>query len=258
MRKHTILKPIRFVSFVLFLLTFVASVIFFIFLSKKSNTNDQFTPQLPQPSKYDSYPTVIIDAGHGGEDGGAIGIDGTLEKDLNLAIALELEEMLRAEGIKTRLTRDTDILLYDRNSNFQGHKKSQDMAARLAISEEYENAVFISIHMNSFSQSKYKGLQVYYSTNSPLSAELAQIIQQSVTKNLQSDNQRKIKPSQSGIYLLENITHPTVLIECGFLSNSEDCKNLNSSDYRHRLCVTVFSAILSYFNNISQNKGNDS
>lgn len=208
-------------------------------------------------SKYEELPTVIIDAGHGGEDGGAVGIDGTFEKDLNLLIALELEEMLRSEGIKTRLTRNEDILLYDRNSDYMGHKKSQDMAARLAIAEEYEDAVFISIHMNSFTQQQYRGLQVYYSVNSPLSATLANTVQELVATNLQPENTRKTKPSSTGIYLLEKIQHPAILIECGFLSNHEDCTNLNSPSYRTRLCLVIFTSICQYFDGLADNPSTD-
>lgn len=208
-------------------------------------------------SKYEDLPTVIIDAGHGGEDGGAVGIDGTYEKELNLLIALELEKILSAEGIKTRLTRSEDILLYDKNSDYKGHKKSQDMATRLKIAEEYENAVFISIHMNSFTQQKYRGLQVYYSVNSPLSATLANTVQELVATNLQPDNSRKTKPSPTGIYLLEKIQHPAILIECGFLSNAEDCADLNSPSYRTRLCLVIFTSICQYFDGLGENQSTD-
>ena len=201
----------------------------------------------PPDHKYQNMPVVIIDAGHGGEDGGAVGVDGSLEKDINLAIALELAEMLRAVGIRVRLTRTEDILLYDRNSDYKGHKKVQDARERLRIAEEYEDAVFISIHMNSFPEEKYKGLQVYYSVNSPMSSALATIVQQMTATNLQRDNQRKIKPSQSGIYLLEKIRHPAILVECGFLSNREDCANLNSPSYRSRLCLVLFASVCKYF-----------
>lgn len=208
----------------------------------------QPSPLIDWPPKHstEQLPVVIIDAGHGGEDSGALGSGGVYEKDLNLAIATELEQMLHAAGVRTRLTRDTDILLYDRSSDYLGHKKQQDMAARLAIAQEYEDAIFISIHMNHFSQSKYRGLQVYYSPNSPLSEQLASNIQSAVAANLQPDNRRKIKRSESGIYLLERIAHPCVLIECGFLSNPEECALLATQEYRSRLCMTLCASVLSY------------
>ncbi len=238
----------KIIAFSFFFILFVSTAFFLIRLGLSHDTEQTKAQDTSsEASKYQNHPTVIIDAGHGGEDGGAIGVNGTLEKDINLAIALELEEMLRAAGIKTRLTRDTDTLLYDRNSDYHGHKKSQDMAARLAIAEEYERAVFISIHMNSFPQSKYKGLQVYYSPNSPLSAELAQMVQDIVATNLQPTNTRKIKQSDSNIYLLDKIQHPAILVECGFLSNPEECALLGDKQYRSKLCLVIYSAIVDYF-----------
>ncbi len=189
---------------------------------------------------------VVIDAGHGGEDGGASGKDGTLEKDLNLSIALCLAEMLRGEGIQVRLTREDDTLLYDRNSDYEGQKKRQDMAKRLEITESYEDAVFVSIHMNSFPQAKYRGLQVYYSPNSPRSELLARGIQQGVRTNLQPENDRQIKPSGGNIYLLDKPKCPAVLVECGFLSNPEECALLNDEAYRQRLCTTLMGAISAF------------
>ena len=240
------------IFFICICFIFCISILALIFIGHRSEDNDiSPIPETSQKSPYENCPIVIIDAGHGGEDGGAIGIDGTLEKDLNLSIALELDTLLRAQGIQTRLTRTEDILLYDRNSDYKGHKKAQDMAQRLKITEEYENAIFVSIHMNSFSQEKYKGLQVYYSTNSQNSSILAQKIQTMVAENLQWDNKRNVKPSDTGIYLLEHITHPAVLIECGFLSNSEDCSNLNSPSYRSKLCFIISAAICDYFQSLN-------
>ena len=251
MSKRLSINTKRILAFTLFCIIFVSSIFLIIRISKKGNGDGVAPDTSPQTkkSKYADAPTVIIDAGHGGEDGGAVGVDGVYEKDLNLAIALELEEMLRTAGISTRLTRDTDILLYDRNSDYMGQKKAQDMAARVAIAEEYEDAVFISIHMNTFTQAKYSGLQVYYSENSPKSAELAETVQTLVAQSLQPNNTRKIKPSGTNIYLLEKITHPAILIECGFISNPEECALLGTAEYRHRLCMTIFSAVVGYFDN---------
>ncbi len=208
---------------------------------------DDAPPFVPPDVESKKYPTIIIDAGHGGEDGGAVGKNGVYEKDLNLKIALELKAMLDAKGIPTRLTRTDDTLLYDRNVDYQGRKKALDMAARLAIVEEYENAVFVSIHMNSFPQSQYSGIQVYYSENNSKSLTLARLLQSFSVTNLQPDNTRKVKPSSGSIYLLEKIEHPAVLIECGFLSNDEECRLLCTDEYRSRLCMTLCSALINYF-----------
>ncbi len=235
--------------------TMVFSLIFLIVLSvsaslifckqKNSDIEPESTAEEQTRNNHENTPVIIIDAGHGGEDGGTIGIDGSIEKELNLAIALELFELFNSDGYNVKLTRDTDILLYDRNSDYYGHKKEQDMAARLDICKQYENAIFISIHMNSFYQSKYKGLQVYHSPL-PASRVLADKIQTAVAKKLQTDNTRRIKPSDGNIYLLDKNMHPSVLVECGFLSNAEDCASLSDKNYRSRLCLTIFFAVKNY------------
>ena len=233
---------------------FIAAIsLFSILLCSCSVSPQKSPPQLPDPPKYEGYPTVIIDAGHGGEDSGAIGINGCLEKHLNLEIALLLEQMLRAEGVSTQLTRTEDILLYDRDSDYKGHKKLQDMTARISIANEYDDAIFVSIHMNSFTQEKYSGLQVYFSDNSPLSYELAKYIQDINVKLLQPNNKRQVKSAGTDIYLLKKIEHPAVLVECGFISNTEECALLSTEEYRQKLCFVIYSAILEYFDATENN-----
>lgn len=241
-RKRRITAPLIFLLALVLAVAAVSALV----LRTRNGSREYFSPPRRDTDRATPLPTVIIDAGHGGEDGGAIGYDGSLEKDLNLSIALHLEQLLRAAGFDTRLTRATDTLLYDRESDYHGHKKSQDMAARLGIAEEYSSAVFVSIHMNSFPQSKYRGLQVYYSQNSPLSHKLALCVQEGVSRNLQPDNTRKIKPSGSDIFLLDKIRHPCILIECGFISNPEECALLSQEEYRQRLCMALCSAIASF------------
>ena len=198
----------------------------------------------PLPDEYSNI-TVVIDAGHGGEDGGTVGVNGVLEKDLNLSIALALADALNSRGINTVLTRTEDILLYDRNSNYHGQKKAQDLAERRRIAEECENAIFVSIHLNFFPEEKYSGLQVYYSENDPDSLKLAQEIQRLTAETLQPENDRQCKASKD-IYLLERLTCPAVLVECGFLSNAEECKQLCSPHYQKQLAYTLSEAIIKY------------
>ena len=193
--------------------------------------------------------TIVIDAGHGGEDGGCEG-NGLIEKSLNLDIALILAEMLENEGISVVLTRETDKLLYDPNSNYEGKKKAQDVRARLEIAQNCENPVLVSIHMNYFAQTQYSGLQVWYSKNDSRSRILANLIQAEVKSKLQPNNKRSIKESTSSIFLLHNASFPAVLVECGFLSNKEDAIALGDAKYRQLLAKTVFQAIMNY---ISQN-----
>ena len=195
--------------------------------------------------------TVILDPGHGGEDGGAVGAGDVYEKDLNLAIAKEVESYLKMNGISVICTRNEDTLLYDRNVDYKGRKKMLDLAARLKISRETENSVFVSIHMNAFPQTQYSGLQVYYSQNDDTSADLASLIQNDTKSLLQPTNTRKIKPASSNIYLLDRITTPAVLVECGFLSNAEECRLLSDAEYRQKLSLILANAIAQFVENAS-------
>ena len=204
----------------------------------KSGTNvANTTPSSP-------LPTVILDAGHGGEDGGASSADGLLEKDLNLALVLTMRDILTANGIEVILTRETDTLLYDRNADFQGQKKRLDMAARLKIANETPNAVFVSIHMNTYPHPSCQGVQVWYSENNEASFELAKTIQSTTQELLQNENDRTVKRSGSSIYLLRKLECPAVLVECGFLSSPEEAALLNDAAYRQKLALTLCMGIL--------------
>lgn len=194
----------------------------------------------------ESFDTVIIDAGHGGEDGGASSAQGLVEKDVNLDIAKKLCEMLEASGVKVVMTRTDDRLLYDRNVDFHGRKKKLDLEARLNIAERYENAIFVSIHMNSFSSPKYSGLQVWYSPNHASSSKLADTIQSNAQKLLQPENTRKTKSATSSIYLLDRATCPAVLVECGFLSNAEEAERFENDEYRQKIAFVIFCSIMEH------------
>lgn len=198
--------------------------------------------------------TVIIDAGHGGEDGGASGDDGTLEKDLNLDIALTLGDMLKANGINVIMTRTEDILLYDRNENYEGKKKVLDLKARLETAKRYPDALFISIHMNAFPQKKYDGLQVYFPLGDTRSEALATVIQNNIKNTLQPQNLRRPKGAGSNIYLLNKSPNTSVLVECGFLSNDEECARLNSAAYRQQLSLVLCESIIKYISDTSTKK----
>ncbi len=228
--------------FFVFVLIFSFTVFCFVcFANKDFRVRDTFDEKVA-----DNTPIVIIDAGHGGEDGGTVGVNGVYEKELNLKIAKKLETMLKSAGIRTVMTRNEDILLYDRNEDYEGRKKILDMAKRLKISQSYENAIFISIHMNSFPIAKYRGLQVYYSPNDPLSKELAEKIQVMTTDVLTQENTRKIKASGGKIFLLDRMDIPSVLVECGFLSNPTECEMLCDEAYQNELAATICCAILEH------------
>lgn len=187
---------------------------------------------------------VIIDAGHGGEDSGAVGVSGVLEKDLNLDIALTLGRILEERGYIPVYTRLDDRLLYKDEENIKGIRKISDLKNRCSFASNYSDSLFVSIHMNSFGDEKYSGLQVYYSEShgSSLAAEL---VQASVKELLQPSNNRKIKSGKK-IYVLENTENPAILIECGFITNKEECKKLENADYREKLASAIADGIIKY------------
>ena len=194
------------------------------------------------------YTTVIIDAGHGGEDGGASSSAGLVEKDVNLEIATILCDMLRANDINVIMTREDDRLLYDRSVNYQGRKKKLDLAARLAVANSTPDAIFISIHMNSFTDSRYSGLQVWYSPNNQDSSPLAELIRSKNHELLQPQNSRTTKSATSAINLLHNASCPAVLVECGFLSNPDEAALFENDEYRQRVAFMLFCSIIEFLN----------
>lgn len=193
--------------------------------------------------------TLIIDAGHGGEDGGAVAPDGTLEKDYNLDISLRLINLLKIYGYNVIPTRTHDVMTCDDNLNTQREKKISDIRNRLKLLNSVQNPVFISIHQNKFSDSTQKGSQVFYSKNNQLSESLAEEIQKSIVLNIQKENKRKIKQSGTEIYLLYHSRVPSVLVECGFLSNSDDLSKLKNIEYRNELSIAIADGIINFLNN---------
>lgn len=189
-------------------------------------------------------PLIIIDAGHGGEDGGTTGVNGVLEKDVNLDISLLLGDILEASGARVIYTRTDDRLLY--GDAAKGQHKMYDLKNRLEISRQYPDAVFVSIHMNAFTDARYHGMQVFYSPNNIKSQELAEKICEWNHTYLQSDNTRKTKRASSNIYLLHKNENVSVLVECGFLSNVEEAHNLSDPVYQQKIAAVLCSAIMDY------------
>ena len=186
---------------------------------------------------------VVIDPGHGGMDGGAVGIGGILEKDLNLDLAQKLAEKLTREGFSVVLTRSTDTLLSCEGAS---SAKNGDLRARLNMAEESGDCLFISIHMNKFSDTSVKGITLYHSPNNAAGLELAEVIMAKVKEELQPENKRPIKAADSSLYILNRITKPAVLVECGFLSNTYEASLLADDSYRDRLAELLKDAVLEY------------
>ena len=194
-----------------------------------------------------SMPTIVVDSGHGGEDGGAVNESGVLEKDINLSIANDTSALFYLLGFDVTQTRKTDIAL-DNGEDTIRKRKVSDMKKRLEIFNFSEENTIISIHQNKFSESKYHGTQIFYSPNNPKSKQLADSIKYSVKGLLQPDNERECKKADSGIYLLKNTNNPAVIVECGFISNGEECKNLLDSQYQKQMAFSITSGFLSYYN----------
>ena len=222
----------------------VLSILFAILFGIAEKTRTKNDVDAVNKTHASPLPTVILDAGHGGEDGGATSSDGLLEKDLNLALTLTMRDILTANGVNVILTRETDTLLYDRNVDFQGQKKRLDMAARLKIANETPNAVFVSIHMNTYPHPSCQGVQVWYSENNEDSFALAKTIQSTTQELLQNENDRTVKRSGSSIYLLRKLECPAVLVECGFLSSPEEAALLADESYRQQLALVLCLGIL--------------
>ena len=189
-------------------------------------------------------PCVVIDAGHGGTDPGKVGVDGSLEKDINLQIARKLQKFLVMADVDVVLTRESDAGLYDESAP---NKKVQDMKNRVSIIEEKEPDLTVSIHQNSYHEEYVHGAQVFYYAGSEESKELAQRIQQVITADLDPDNTRQAKANDS-YYLLKKTSSPIVIVECGFLSNYEEAQKLSSDIYQEKAAWAIHLAILQHLN----------
>ena len=194
-----------------------------------------------------ALPTIVIDAGHGGEDGGAVNDSGVLEKDINLAVANDTSKLMQLLGFDVVQTRDKDISLAQDGDTVRSRKVA-DMKKRLDIFNSSKENVIISIHQNKFTQSKYYGTQIFYSPNNPESKNLAESIKYSVKSLLQPENERECKKADSGIYLLKNTDNPAVIVECGFISNDAECKKLLDSTYQKQMAFSIITGFLNYHN----------
>lgn len=187
-------------------------------------------------------PCVVIDAGHGGADPGKVSVDGSLEKDINLKIALKLQKFLQMQDVDVILTRETDAGLYDENAS---NKKVQDMKNRVAVIEERQPELTISIHQNSYHEEYVHGAQAFYYEGSEKSKDLAERIQRVMALELDKDNARQAKANDS-YYLLKKTSSPIVIVECGFLSNYEEAQKLSSDLYQEKVAWAIHLAILQH------------
>lgn len=193
-------------------------------------------------------PRVLIDPGHGGEDGGAV-VEDTLEKNINLPISQDTGDLLRLLGFEVQLTRTEDTGLSDEGKNVK-QRKINDMKKRLKLYDSCDNNVILSIHQNKFSDTSSNGTQVFYSPNHSQSKMLADCIQHAVQSGLQPQNQRLPKKAGKNIYLLSNTKQPAVIVECGFLSNKKERRMLLDDAYQRELAFIITTGFLDFQNTV--------
>lgn len=186
--------------------------------------------------------TVVLDAGHGGNDPGKIGVDDSLEKDLNLIIAKKVQKLLEQQDVTVVMTRETDAGLYEEQTS---NKKVQDMKNRCALINETQPDCVVSIHQNSYHEEYVTGAQVFYYGTSKEGERLAEILQEKLITHADPENHRQAKANES-YYLLKKTEVPIVIVECGFLSNWEEAKKLQEDSYQNQIAWAVSMGILSY------------
>lgn len=192
-------------------------------------------------------PIIVIDAGHGGFDGGTVAVDGTNEKDINLEIANRVALLFQASGFTVILTRCDDSSLETDSSQVLRKRKVSDMQARLALASKYNHSYCISIHQNYYSDTSCSGAQVFYAPKVELSSDLAEKLQASIISFLQPDNTRAVKPANDDIYLLWEATVPSVIVECGFLSNTMELSSLKDAAYQSKMAYAIFVGFLNHY-----------
>ena len=183
--------------------------------------------------------TVIIDPGHGGIDVGAVGIDGSLEKNINLSIALDLYDFLMVSGINAVLTRDGDYEVYKAGEQ----RTKSDLYNRMDYINSVPDSILISIHQNHFENEAEWGTQIWYSPNDEKSPTLADKILNSVKNNIQPENKRINKKSDDNYYILYKAQKPSVMVECGFVSNENENKRLQDKEYQRDMAYSILAGI---------------
>lgn len=224
-------------------LTFCACILVICYSAVKIDEAVTVTEAVPE----DKF-VIILDAGHGGMDGGCSTADGKTEKGINLNILLAVRDMAKFFGYNVEATREKDVSIHDKGVTGIRNQKVSDMENRLALFNKYSDAVCVSIHQNTFSDPQFSGAQMFYSDKNPSSERLASIMQQKFVNNLQPENLRETKLCGSELYLCYYCENPAVMVECGFLSNPDEAAKLTDKAYQQKVAFTVFSGINEYVN----------
>lgn len=188
-------------------------------------------------------PVLVLDAGHGGEDGGAVSLTGVAESGINLAITLRVDQLLGFCGAPPVVLREEDVSLHDQGADTLREKKASDLRNRVQAVEQVGDAVLLSVHQNTFTDKKYHGAQVFYAPTEGSQA-LAEAMQEALRAALDPENGRQAKPIPDSVYLMNHVSCPAVLVECGFLSNPEEEALLRSADYQIRLAAVLAGVCL--------------
>jgi N-acetylmuramoyl-L-alanine amidase len=241
-------KNILFVALLFLLSLTVFSIGFAVDYSSKPVTGEgEQQQQLQQPLEQ-KLKTVILDAGHGGEDPGAVSdYSGLKEKDVNLNVVMILKDLLEKNNYKVILTRDADQLVYETTTKNIIQKRKEDLTRRKRIMDEAGADLVVSIHLNKFPQTKYHGAQVFFPPNSPDSKKLADEIQTSLRLNADNANDRVALVKKDPIIILKNLKTTTVIVECGFLSNADEEKKLSTEEYQNKLAGAIKGGIDNFF-----------
>lgn len=195
-----------------------------------------------------SQKIVVLDPGHGGEDPGATSdYSGISEKNINLYIAQRVKEQLEAEGFKVVMTRQEDALNYKEGTKGYNNKRMQDLTGRKRIIDESGASIAVSIHLNKFGQTQYSGAQTFFPPRSPESKTLAECLQKSLKEIINPENKREALVKSTELIILRNVKVPTVIVECGFLSNREEEQKLATKEYQDKLAYAIKEGIKKYF-----------
>ena len=219
-------------------------LLFLVFLVSRYGTEQVLSEQALAGLKQPKQPVVVVDAGHGGNDPGKVAVNGSLEKDINLAIAKRLAWYLEQADVTVIMTRDSDSGLY---SPTDSRKKTSDMQRRCQIMNESKADLAVSIHQNSYHDEEISGGQVFYYADSAPGKRLAERIQKRFDSVLGAENRRQPKANES-YYLLLHAECPAVIVECGFLSNWREASLLGDEEYQDRMAYTIHMGILEYLN----------
>lgn len=189
---------------------------------------------------------IVLDAGHGGIDGGCVSVNGVAEKGINLAIVQTLRDSFEILGFDVVCTREDDRSIHDNGVEGIAKQKLSDMNNRLDIINRYDDALVLSVHQNQFVDSRYSGAQMFYAKESEEGRRLAECMKKQFVSLLQPDNERETKPVGKEMYLIHNAKSPALMVECGFVSNPEEAKLLESEEYQKKVAFTILTGAHEY------------